>query len=477
MLFTEVTFLFYFLPAALLIHAITSRGIRGGRYNSASCLAIFILTLCFYGSKEPWWILPFIVSILFDFVWATLLARFQNARLRLVLVGLSVFQNLALLSLFKYWNPLVEALVGYGWTTPEMLPRLLLDGHALPLPAGISFYTFESLSFVIDVYRREIVPPRNPLSFFAFIGMFPRFIAGPIIRYKNLEAQFQNYPGMNLEAGLRTFIYGLFLKVCFADSFAPFVGYAFGQEGDLSFFSAWIGVFAYTMQLYFDFSGYATMAIGLGKCFGFTFPINFDRPYLATSLQDFWRRWHISLSSWLRDYLYVSLGGNRRGVLRLYLNLFVTMTLGGIWHGAGLTFLVWGMWHGLGLCLERASGLSERLARITQRVATFLFVMVGWVFFRGRDLIEALLVLKAMFVPRRGMWDFQPEFIRTHSLSALMCLAGILFCFCWEERVPRYFSPAITTGFWRSVGTYMIFIGTLVLLLSAFNIPFLYFQF
>jgi alginate O-acetyltransferase complex protein AlgI len=306
-LFTDGIFLFYFLPAALLLHRL-ALGRSRGYYPFCAKIVIFVLTLVFYGYRDVWWLIPFLVSVSFDFFWASLLIRAERPALRKALLFASVAQNLSLLALFKYREFL-------GAYVPFM-PSLAQDGLPLALPAGISFYTFESLSFVVDVYRREINSPLRAGDFFAFIGTFPRFIAGPIARYQSIVKQFRQYPGMQLEKGLVLFARGLFLKAVFADQFAVFVPYAFGNGFNGSSLAAVLGVLSYAMQIYFDFSGYSLMAIGLGYCLGFEFPNNFDRPYLATSLRDFWRRWHMTLSSWLRDYLYVPLGGNRRGPLR-----------------------------------------------------------------------------------------------------------------------------------------------------------------
>ncbi len=461
MLFTDSLFLFYFLPAALALHALTTFFRRGPSYNNTSRLLLFFLTLVFYGVKQPWWLLPFFVGILFDFLWASLLMRIERPRARAVILSLSVAQNLTLLGIFKYWDFLGANLVALFPQWAGRFPHFALGDSPIPMPAGISFYTFESLSFVIDVYRRELIPPRNPLEFFAFIGMFPRFIAGPIVRYKEMTKQFARYGGMQIERGLYQFVHGLFLKVCFADNFALLVDYAFGNPANAGFFGAWIGVIAYTMQIYFDFSGYSMMAIGIGRCLGFEFPANFKTPYLSTSLTDFWRRWHISLSSWLRDYLYRPLGGNKHGTLRTYLNLFLTMLLGGIWHGASWMFVAWGAWHGACLAIERALGLKASRAR------TMLIVMIGWVFFRASSMGDAATILAAMFSPWRGL-ALNPEGLLTRPVSLPFCAAGILYCFWLEPRLGELKRAGVAVA---------MFAVSLVIAFSSMTIPFLYFQF
>jgi alginate O-acetyltransferase complex protein AlgI len=459
MLFTHTTFLFYFLPLALLALRITNSFQKGKEFSNASRLTIFLATLVFYGFKQPWWLVPFCFCIAFDFLWAHLLWKAQGTT-RKWLCAVSISQNLALLGTFKYWDVFAPAL---------HLPPI-------ELPPGISFYTFESMSFVIDVYRRQTQPPKSPLEFFAFIGMFPRFVAGPIVRYREMVDQFSRYKGMQLGPGLYTFIIGFFLKTCFADNCAQFVNYAFDREGTVQFLSAWVGTLAFTMQIYFDFSGYSLMAIGLGKCLGFQFPTNFNRPYLAVGLSDFWRRWHITLSSWLRDYLYIPLGGNRKGPWRTYLNLFLTMAIGGLWHGSGLPFLIWGAWHGVGLCIERATGIGGRVPRWLHTAGTFLFVVCGWVFFRAKTAGEAIEILSAMAKP----WQtgFNDGAIIAHPMAAAFFALSLIYCFAIEARWQPEKLDYLPQLSWPQHAAVMgLFIVALVGTLSAWSIPFIYFQF
>ncbi len=474
MLFTDSLFLFYFLPGALVALYLTGLTRRATGYPGASKALLFILTLCFYGCQETWWLVPFLICVGFDFVWASLLTRVENRLFRRFVLAASIVQNLGLLGLFKYWDFCRTFLVAWFPAWDSALPRLLLDGRSMLLPAGISFYTFESLSFVIDVYRREIRAPRNPLDFFAFIAMFPRFVAGPIVRYKQIASQYATHSGLQIERGLTYFLYGFCLKSLFADQFAIFANYAFSNDGHLGFLAAWVGVFSYTMQIYFDFSGYSLMAIGLGFCLGFTFPPNFNRPYLATSLQDFWRRWHMTLSLWLRDYVYFSLGGNRKGLARTYINVFLTMVLGGIWHGAGWTFVAWGVWHGMWLAIERALPAISQ-AHTVSRVRTFFLVMIGWVFFRSSDLAQAGQIIRALFNPLDGLTSFNATGFEAHVLSTALCIVGTFFCFGLEARFSD--SDVWSASWWRPVSLGFTSFIAMVLNFSSGAIPFLYFQF
>ncbi len=448
------------------------------KYPHSARVLILIATLIFYGIESPWWLIPFTLSLLIDYTLAYCISVSANPKLRKALVVTSVVQLLCLLSVFKYWNFIGKFLASISPMLFAHYPKIELDGAPLPLPAGISFYIFESLSFVIDVYRRDVVLPRNPLKFLGFIMMFPRFIAGPIVRYKDMEKQYESYSGMQIEKGLFLFSVGFFLKSCFADQFAVFTDNAFGRPELLSFFSAWIGVFSYTLQIYFDFSGYSLMAIGLGFCLGFQFPANFNRPYLSDSLQNFWRRWHISLSTWLRDYLYISLGGSQRGTLRTYLNLFLTMLVGGLWHGAGSGFVIWGAWHGTFLCLERFFNFpTRRLNPALAKVSTFMVVMFGWVFFKANGVKHALTIFKHMLNPMTArISDF--ACFETHSLSFFACVLGVYYCFSIEKSfdIEKYLEKTLVPLKYRFFALLQL-VFSLLIAFSSNKLPFLYFQF
>jgi len=308
--------------------------------------------------------------------------------------------------------------------------------------------------------------------------MFPRFIAGPIVRYRDIRQQLVDYRGMRVQDGLVVFVRGLFLKLCFADSFAAFTGYVTNAPERIGAAAAWIGSCAYAMQLYFDFSGYSLMAIGLGIALGFEFPDNFRQPYLATSLQDFWRRWHISLSTWLRDYVYRSLGGNRAGGVATYRNLLLTMVLGGIWHGAGVKYAVWGAWHGAFLCAERALGWHRQPSSLVGWARTFLVVLTGWVFFFASDLSEALAILQRMaFLGGRGI-RINPGAFVDNPLTTALCIAGVGYCFAIEPRLASVRPLRESRGSLREqMVTACQLAAALIVGLSQFTIPFLYFQF
>jgi alginate O-acetyltransferase complex protein AlgI len=404
MLFNSHLFIFLFLPIALLGFHLFARRV-GAR---ASRVWLIVASLCFYGWWNPVY-LPLIGgSLLGNYVIGVRLARrADRGERRRALLALGVSANLALLGWFKYANFFVDNL------------NLMVGGqfglHPIVLPLAISFFTFQQIAYLVDAHRQG--GARDLLDYALFVTFFPQLIAGPIVHHREMLPQFAEAGASgvrraNIEAGLTIFAIGLFKKVVLADRIAVhatpvFEAAALGQTPDGA--AAGAAALAYTFQLYFDFSGYSDMAVGLGRMFGIRLPINFDSPYQAESLIDFWRRWHITLSRFLRDYLYIPLGGNQKGVPRRYANLFITMLLGGLWHGAGWTFLIWGALHGVYLLLNHAlralrpppqavNGRPARgfVAQTAARLGVLLAVLVAWVFFRSADLATALRMLDGM---------------------------------------------------------------------------------
>lgn len=389
MVFSSNIFLFLFLPAFLGLYYLTPF-----RHRS---WVILLGSYAFYA----WWRVDFLLLFVAVTLWNYVIglgihhSGIGTARAR-KWVAVGITGDLATLGYFKYANFGVDSLndlfVSLGYQPVEL-------AHII-LPIGISFYIFQAISYVVDVYRGDTEPTRRFVDFAAFIALFPQLIAGPVLRYKDLADQFA-YRTHTLEKfgeGAIRFMQGFIKKVFIADSIAPLADSAFALS-DPSTADAWLGILAYTAQLYFDFSGYSDMAIGLGLMMGFRFIENFNQPYISQSITEFWRRWHISLSSWLRDYLYIPLGGNRGGVFSTYRNLLLTMLLGGLWHGANWTFLLWGAWHGGLLAIERALGVSgaPRSFQVSRWLMTFLFVMVGWVTFRASTIGSAFEFYGAMF--------------------------------------------------------------------------------
>jgi alginate O-acetyltransferase complex protein AlgI len=400
MLFSSAGFVFILLPLTLAVFALAVRL----RLPAAAMLGLLAASYIFYGWWQPSLSGLLALSTAFNYMVGNAIARDANraqiTRVRLLLC-LGIAANLALLGYFKYAAFFVTNINELAGTHIPLL--------AVALPIGISFYTFTQIAFLVDA-ARGLVTGVRPLEYFLFVSYFPHLVAGPIIHHRDVIPQFRRlaltgWDTTSVAAGLSIFTVGLFKKVVVADSFAPFADAAFSQvtHEALSMQDSWIGVLAYTLQIYFDFSAYSDMAIGLSLLFGVRLPLNFFSPYKATSIIEFWSRWHISLSRFLRDYLYIPLGGNRKGSFRRYFNLMATMLIGGLWHGAGWTFVVWGGVHGAYLTINHALRLVRPVLaevapwmRWCKQLTVFVAVAVAWVFFRANSLVDALTMLSGM---------------------------------------------------------------------------------
>jgi len=472
--FAAPLFLWYFLPAVLLASWILPHRARNG------ILAVSSLGFYAVGGKE--FVFLLLALIIINYVAGLLIGRFREQRglAKGLMIG-TVVADLLVLAVWKY--------AGFASTVIDSLVSTLGFGDTriieLALPIGISFFTFHHLSYVIDVHRGVREPMRSPLMFVAYIAMFPQLVAGPIVRYHEIADQLRESERDRLAdftEGFPRFIWGLAKKVVIADSLAPLADAAFASS-DPSTTTAWIGALAYTGQIYFDFSGYSDMAIGLGLMFGLRLPENFARPYSAISVTDFWRRWHQSLSRWFRDYLYVPLGGNRGGTFATYRNLSIVFLTTGLWHGAAWTFILWGAYHGLLLIIERATGLgrSTRYA-VPRRALTFFLVVLGWVLFRAESLPAAGRMFEAMLLPTQG-WSLSPELallMSGHRVALLLLVvASVFLSGAWVtgrvidgEQPVRPIVRRSVRGFALIVAPY----AALVAVAGTFS-PFLYFQF
>lgn len=475
MLFSSLVFLWYFLPAVFLLYFITKNlHIRNGVLLAAS--------LFFYAWGEPKYVILMLVSIGLNYFFGLWIGRMQSKHRMRLAVTTCVFLNLLVLGYFKYFNFAVEI-------ANSLLSRFAGGAHTLSfreiaLPVGISFYTFQALSYVVDVYRGENQAQKNPLNMMLYISFFPQLIAGPIVKYHDIEEQIENRT-VTLEGfsyGVKRFIFGLGKKVILANTFAEVVDavYAY-QAADVSQAMLWLTALLYMLQIYFDFSGYSDMAIGLGKMFGFTFIENFRLPYTATSIQDFWRKWHISLSSWFKEYVYIPLGGNRRGTARTYVNLWTVFLLIGIWHGAGWTFIFWGIYHGLFNVLERCflgKWLKQEKFRPLAHIYAVFVVLIGWIFFRADTIGQAFSFIRYMFVPHsavvlmerymnRKLWMF---------LAAALLACGPVqwFWMKWKGRVLAQ-DGSVTVTSW--IGYMAILWFSILLLVNNTYNPFIYFRF
>ncbi len=464
MVFSSHIFLFLFLAAALGLYYLSPRSLK----STSLTLASFV----FYGWWRPDFILLMVFSALVDW---TAGAGIERARTKGTKgkgwLFLSLASNLGLLAYFKYANFGVESLnaliEGAGGKPITWAPVVL--------PVGISFYTFQTMSYTLDIYWGNVKRARNFMDYLCYVTMFPQLVAGPIVRYISVEDQLRNrqHTWSKFLQGVLVFQSGLAKKILFADLVAGVADGAFALP-ERTIVEAWVGIFAYSMQIYFDFSGYSDMAIGLGLMFGFRFPVNFDSPYRSQSITEFWRRWHISLSTWLRDYLYVPLGGNRKGELRTLINLAITMLLGGLWHGANWTFVAWGAYQGFWLIVERLAGkkaLWATLPPLARIAVTFVVAMVGWVFFRAANLPAALSYLGSMFQFGGAGWSLRTLELRPLAAGALVAGFAVAFFAPNTQRLLR------TLPMWWLPTLWIGFLIAILHLLFQHNVPFLYFQF
>ncbi len=409
MVFSTPFFLFLYLPIVLALYYLTPLKLRNA--------VLLVVNLVFYGWGEPVYIFIMFLSIAIDYTHGRIVARCKakgNDRGARGAVASSVIFNLALLFFFKYWNFIAGSLAAVGVDVLPIIKSLPLPGgNSIPftLPIGISFYTFQTMSYTIDVYRGDARPQKNIVTFGTFVTLFPQLIAGPIIKYKDLDTQLtdRTHSPEQFAAGVETFVAGLAKKVLIANNVGMLWDATLATpQAQLTTLGAWLGVLAFSLQIYFDFSGYSDMAIGLGRMLGFEFLKNFDYPYLSKNVSEFWRRWHISLGSWFREYVYFPLGGSRVKLPRLCLNLFIVWALTGIWHGASWNFLFWGLYFGFFIALERLFLLKwlERLPAWVQHIYTLFLVAVSWALFAIEDMSLLPGFLGAMFgFARGGAWS------------------------------------------------------------------------
>lgn len=466
MAFSSVQFLFFFLPAFILVYFATP-GIPGKN------LVTVAFSLLFYAWGEPRLILVLLASIGFNML-AALAIDAAQGRLRRLALALTVTVNIALLAVFKYADFIVANL--------DTLLRPLHVSAPLPdiaLPLGISFFIFHCMSYVIDVYRRRFAANRNLIEVALYIALFPQLIAGPIVRYATIAHQLHDrrHTLGRASAGTRIFIIGLAQKLLIADLLAPVVETIFDTTVHPNLADAWLGLLSYTLQIYFDFAGYSNMAVGLGLCLGFGLPRNFRLPYTSRSVTEFWRRWHMSLSRWLRDYLYIPLGGSRGTPIQTYRNLVVVFLLCGLWHGASWNFVLWGVWHGGFLVMERM-GLRRMLDRTPGPIAwaySSAAVMAGWVLFRTRDLAAAL-DYGAGLVGAHGGGDL--GFAVHGALTPVVQLALAAGCvLALAPRLPRLARRQEILAIADTAWTFgLLFLSILSVAAGAYS-PFLYFRF
>lgn len=473
MVFSSIFFLFTFLPLSLLLYWMSPAKIKN--------FTLLAVSLFFYAWGEPVYVLLMIASIITNFVFGIFieseLIKEKRAVRRALFISAVVF-NILILGFFKYYGFLAENI--------NALFNADIAYSELPLPIGISFYTFQVLSYVIDVYLGKVRLQRNPVSFALYVTMFPQLIAGPIVRYSDIESQLEqrNVSASKFGEGAQRFIQGLGKKVLIANSMGALwdITQAMDMTG-ISVFSAWLGIIAYTFQIYFDFSGYSDMAIGLGKMFGFEFMENFDHPYISRSVTEFWRRWHISLGTWFREYVYIPLGGNRCSRIRQIRNIMAVWMLTGLWHGASWNFVVWGIYYGCLLLIEKMflKKLIDNAPAIISHVYCMLAVIIGWVLFASRDIESAAAYLGVMS-GASGNVLVDNAFIYYLKSNAVMLVISLLFSTGIFREIfePEEISDKIRTRVSHSAAVilhaFILFMSTAYLVTETYN-PFLYFRF
>jgi len=464
LIFSSLTFLFAYLPLTLAIYFLAPLRWRN--------LILLLVSLFFYGWGEPIYITIMFLSILIDYTHGLLVEKYrENDQKARYFVTQSIIFNLLLLGFFKYWDFFAANL--------SLIPGISIPQFGIPLPIGISFFTFQTMSYTVDVYRKDAPVQRNIINFGAFVTMFPQLIAGPIVKYKTVAAELnqRSHTFENFALGARRFCVGLAKKVLLANSIGALWDAQLAAQGtgELSVIGAWLGLFAFGFQIYFDFSGYSDMAIGLGRIFGFRFNENFDYPYLSSSVTEFWRRWHMSLTSWFREYLYIPLGGNRGGTAKALRNILIVWFCTGFWHGASWNFILWGLYFAAWLILEKyvfRNVLAKTPAAI-KHLYTIIVVFVGWGLFAMEDLTVCGQYLKTCF-GGGTLWSAADGYIlRSYALTFLILIVasttlGVKVWNRLSEKTQKILTPVL-----MALG---LIICTAYLVDGSYN-PFLYFRF
>ena len=466
-----MVFLWIFFPIVCILSFL----IRKPKYQN---IVLLIASLLFYAWGEPRYILLLLFSVLMNWAFGLLMEKYEE-RKKLFLI-LSMIGNLSLLGYFKYCNFFLN-------TLDHLLPFVKIPRTDIALPIGISFFTFQAMSYVIDLYRGQYKAQKSLLNLMLYISFFPQLIAGPIVKYRDIDEQIMNrsMTGEKVASGFKRFIYGLSKKVIISNLLAVSVDKIFALPlAEMGTAAAWCGAVFYTLQIYYDFSGYSDMAIGMGRMFGFEFLENFNYPYVSASVQEFWRRWHISLSSWFKEYLYIPLGGNRKGKLRTYINLIIVFAVTGLWHGASWNFVFWGLYHGFFQILERL-GLSGILkkdrTKILGRIYTFFVVVTGWVFFNAESLSYGMGMILRMLIPWKYAAAGKNLGMLVNHQTVIAFVLGLLGCGLLQNIFACGKLKGIRDRFRNSAAeafflTLALFYCIVLLANNTYN-PFIYFRF
>lgn len=458
MVFSSILFIFRFLPIAMGIYFLTPKKLKN--------LSLLILSLIFYSWGEPRYFLLMIASIFVDyFISINIEKNNKNKKIKILLLAISIIFNVGILFFFKYINFFIENI--------NSIFNMSLNNVKITLPLGISFYTFQTMSYTIDVFLGKVKAEKNIINFGAFVCLFPQLIAGPIVKYIDISKELKNRD-INLDEiqeGIRLFILGLGSKVLIANN----IGSLWNEVETMGFNNistilAWMGIIAFSLQIYFDFNGYSLMAIGLGKILGFNFPNNFNYPYESRSITEFWRRWHITLGQWFKQYVYIPLGGNRLGRARTYFNLFIVWFLTGFWHGASYNFILWGLYFFILICIEK-NGLLNLLNKhkLISHIYTIFFILVGWVLFAVIDLNKIINFFKKMFIFNAGNeWIY---YLRNYIITYTI---AIIFSTSFLKKIYNKF---VKNNIVDTIILITIFLLSIAYLVDSSYNPFLYFRF
>ena len=460
MVFSSIPFLFFFLPAFLLLYFLVPKKLKN--------FVLLIFSLIFYAWGEPIYIILMLFSSLVDYINGFLLNKFKNSKSkkRAVLI-FSIIVNLSLLSIFKY--------SGFIITTINDILGTSISNPNLPLPIGISFYTFQTMSYSIDVYMGRVKYERNFLNFFVYVSMFPQLIAGPIVRYEDISRELSNRTVTfeNYKLGFTKFLRGLFKKVLLANNMGLLWSIISSYDiSNISVLTSWLGIIAYSFQIFFDFSGYSDMAIGIGKMLGFSYPENFNYPYISKSITEFWRRWHMSLSTWFKDYVYIPLGGNRCSRYKHVRNILIVWLLTGLWHGSSWNFIIWGLYFGIILLLEKFiyGRVLEKLPKVFRHIYALLLIIIGWLIFAFTDINMIKDYLLSMF-GLNGNVVLDNNFI-FYTLNNLVFLSA-----CIIFSIPIKFESNKFISIITTIMYIILFVLVVAFLVSDTYNPFLYFRF
>lgn len=467
MVFSSLTFIYYFLPIVLFVYFIIPDKYRN--------MVILVSGLFFYAWGEPIYVLIMILSTVIDYTAGRLIHYFDKSnKKRTACLLISVIMNIGLLSIFKYSSFLI-GIINSIFKTNIYDPQL-------PLPIGISFYTFQSMSYTIDMYLRNIKVQKNIISFTSYVTLFPQIVAGPIVRYDDVakELDYRTVTVSKVSEGIGKFLKGLAKKVLLANNIGlVWTAVKAMDYSNISAGTAWIGILAFTFQIYFDFSGYSDMAVGLGKMLGFNFPINFDYPYISKSITEFWRRWHITLGSWFRSYVYIPLGGNRNGTFKTIRNLIIVWALTGLWHGASWNFILWGLYFGILIIIERLGWgkILEKLPAVVSRLYTFVLVVFGWVLFDVDTLSNAWSFFKAMFGANGTLYDNTANYLLISNIVIfIICIFASTTLYTETINKIKEKKAGIINYLAPAAQLIMLLVCTAYLVDATYN-PFMYFRF